>query len=107
MPDRQSAAELRRTEFVEEPQPVSPRAGFGRLIVMIRKAVYHLFGKWYARAVLQQQNEFNQASASLLGALAEREQETRRELARARERLSELEQALDRMSQSEGSGARD
>jgi hypothetical protein len=84
-------ADLRRREFVQEPQPVSPRPGFGRLIVALRKLVYHLFVKWHARAVLQQQNEFNQAAGALLATLAEREQETRHELARLRARVGELE----------------
>jgi hypothetical protein len=84
-------AELRRHEFVQEPKPVSPRPGLGRLIVFARKAFYHLFVKWHARAVLQQQNEFNQVSAGLVASLAESEQETRRELDRLRRRLEELE----------------
>jgi hypothetical protein len=61
--------------------------------VLVRKAFYHLFVKWHARAVLQQQNEFNQTASSLLAALAEREHETRRELARLRARLDALEGA--------------
>ena len=75
-------AELRRREFVQEPLPVSPRPGIGRLLVFVRKAAYHLFFKWHARAVLQQQNEFNQAAAALVATLAEREREARRELER-------------------------
>ena len=86
-----SLAELRRHEFVQEPQPVSPRPGLGRVIVFVRRAVYHLFGKWHARAVLQQQNEFNQAAAALIAALAERERECRGELARMRRRVEALE----------------
>jgi hypothetical protein len=44
------------------------------------------------RAVLQQQNEFNQSVASI-AALAERERETRAELGRLRRRLEEIEAA--------------
>lgn len=88
-----SLAELGRREFVQEPRPVSPRPGLGRLIVFARRAAYHLFGKWWGRAVLQQQNEFNQAAASLLAALVEREREARSELARLRRRLEALEAA--------------
>ena len=84
-------AEMRRHEFVQEPRPVSPRRGFGSLIVLARKAAYHLFVKWYARAVLQQQNEFNQSAAALLASVVEREREARSELARLRSRLEELE----------------
>lgn len=90
-----SLAELRRREFVQEPRPVSPRPGLGALIVFARKAMYHLFGKWHARAVLQQQNEFNQSVASLVAALAERERESRAELARLRRRLDELEAGVE------------
>lgn len=99
-------AELRRREFVQEPQPVSPRPGLGRLIVAFRKLGYHLFLKWHARAVLLQQNEFNQAAGALLATLAEREQETRHELARLRARVAELEGGPAPGAES-GSGDRD
>jgi multidrug resistance efflux pump len=92
-------ADLRQREFVQEPMPVSPRPGFGRLIVLARKAVYHLFFKWQARAVLLQQNDFNQTAAALLAALAEREHESRRELDRLRARLEALEARLDGASE--------
>jgi hypothetical protein len=87
-------AELRRREFVQEPKPVSPRPGLGRLVVFVRKVAYHLFFKWHARAVLQQQNEFNQSAAALLAELAERERDARRELERLRGRLAEAEARL-------------
>lgn len=83
-------AELRRHEFVQEPRPVSPRPGVGRLIVFLRKAAYHLFFKWWGRAALQQQNEFNQAAAALLANVVERAEENRRELRRLRARLDAL-----------------
>jgi len=89
-----SLAELRRREFVQEPRPVSPRPGIGGLVVFFRKAVYHLFGKWHARAVLQQQNEFNQSAASLVATLAERERQLRGELLRLGRRVEELEARL-------------
>lgn len=89
-------AELRRREFVQEPKPVSPRPGLGRLVVLVRKAAYHLFFKWHARAVLQQQNEFNQSAAALLAELAERERDARRELDRLRGLLAETEARLRR-----------
>ena len=84
-------AELRQREFVQEPRPVSPRPGLGRVIVFVRKAFYHLFFKWHARAVLQQQNEFNQTAAALLADLAESGRATRREVERLRARVAELE----------------
>jgi outer membrane protein TolC len=84
-------AELRQREFVQEPRPVSPRPGLGRLVVFVRKAFFHLFLKWHARAVLQQQNEFNQTAAGLLADLAESGRATRREVDRLRARVAELE----------------
>jgi len=98
-------AELRRREFVLEPRPVSPRPGLGRVIVWARKAVYHLFGKWHVRAVLQQQNEFNQSAATLLAGAVEREREQRRELARLRARLERLEERLERLAGGREPGA--
>ena len=94
-------AELRRREFVQEPRPVSPRPGFGRLLVLIRKVGYHLFFKWHARAVLQQQNEFNQAASALLADLAEREREARRQIDRLSARLAEVEARLGHESGAE------
>jgi len=98
-------AELRRREFVQEPQPVSPRPGIGRLLVLVRKVGYHLFVKWHARAVLQQQNEFNQAASALLAALAERDREARSELARLRTRVATLESRLEGIGSSSDAGA--
>lgn len=89
-------AELRAREYVQEPRPVSPRPGIGRLLVFVRKAAYHAFFKWHARGVLQQQNEFNQAASGLVADLAEREREARRELERLRGRVAELESRLAR-----------
>lgn len=86
-------AELRQREFVQEPQPVSPRPGLGRVIVWVRKVAYHLFFKWHARAVLQQQNELNQTVSALLGDLAERERESRRRIERLEARLAALERS--------------
>lgn len=80
--------DLQRTEFVEEPHPVSPRPISGRLLVFLRQAVYHLFFKWHARAVLQQQNSFNQSASRLLSELAERQKRAEEEIARLR-RLQE------------------
>jgi hypothetical protein len=95
-------AELRQREYVQEPRPVSPRPGLGRLIVLVRRAAYHFFFKWHARAVLQQQNEFNQAASALVAELAERERETRREVERLRARVTELE---ERPGSGPGAGA--
>ncbi len=58
--------ELRNAEFLQEPFPVSPRPGLGRLIVFARKAMYHLFMKWHTRPVLIQQNRFNRAATAMI-----------------------------------------
>jgi hypothetical protein len=88
---RQGLLALRQREFVAEPVPFSHRASLGRAIVFVRKAVYHLFLKWHARPVLEQQNGFNQAASRLIQELveaAERSERERRELAG---RVAELE----------------
>ncbi len=87
--------ELQRHEFVQEPFPVSPRPVYGRLLVFVRKAFYHLFMKWHARAVLAQQNGFNQSASRLLGELAERQNRAAQASARLEERLGRLERALE------------
>lgn len=86
--------ELQRHEFVQEPQPVSPRPVYGRLLVFVRKAFYHLFVKWHARAVLQQQNSFNQSASRLVSELAQRQKRAAEESARLEQRLQRLEQVL-------------
>ena len=59
-------AELRKAEQLHEPVPVSPRPGLGRLIVFIRRAVHHLFSKWYGRPLIEQQNRFNRAASAMI-----------------------------------------
>ncbi len=86
--------ELQRHEFVQEPIPVSPRPAYGRLLVFVRKAFYHLFVKWHARAVLQQQNSFNQSASRLLSELALRQKRAAEESVQLELRLRRLEQAL-------------
>lgn len=87
--------ELQRHEFVQEPIPVSPRPAYGRLLVFVRKAFYHLFVKWHARAVLQQQNSFNQSASRLLSELALRQKRAAEESVQLELRLRRLEQALE------------
>jgi len=84
-------AELKSLEWVEEPTPVSPRPGVGRLLVFVRKAFFHLFHKWYARPVLHQQNGFNRAAAELLAELARRLEDSEAQVARLTSRVRELE----------------
>jgi hypothetical protein len=87
--------ELQRHEFVQEPVPVSPRPVLGRLLVFVRKAVYHLFMKWHARAALSQQNSFNQSASRLLSEMATGQKRTAEECARLEARLGRLEMALE------------
>ena len=79
--------ELRQREFVQEPMPFSHRPGLGRAIVLARKAVYKLFGRWWGRAVLEQQNSFNRIASQTLQDLIEEQQRTL-------ERVRALEQRL-------------
>jgi hypothetical protein len=58
--------ELKTLEYVEEPLAFSPRPMVGPLLVLARKAVFHLFVSWWARPVLQRQNRFNQVASQLL-----------------------------------------
>jgi len=92
--------ELQRHEFVQEPFPVSPRPVYGRLLVFVRRAFYHLLMKWHARAVLQQQNSFNQSASRLLSELASRQKLAAEESARLAQQLRRLQAVLD----PEGSG---
>jgi hypothetical protein len=63
---RHKLAELTAREYVQEPIPVSPRPVLGRWIVLGRKAVFHLFLKWFTRPVMEQQNSFNQTVSRLV-----------------------------------------
>ncbi len=85
--------DLRQHEFVQEPIPVSHRPGLGRLIVLARKAFYKLFCKWWGRAVLEQQNGFNQIASRTLQDLIEEHQRT---VERVRALESRLAAAEDR-----------
>ena len=79
--------ELKSREYVQEPLCVSPRPGLGRLLVFSRKAVFHLFMKWFSRPVLEQQNLYNQTVARLLEDLLKSQEASER-------RLRELEARL-------------
>jgi hypothetical protein len=63
---RHKLAELTAREYVQEPIAVSPRPVAGRWIVLARKAVFHLFLKWFTRPVMEQQNSFNQTVSRLV-----------------------------------------
>jgi hypothetical protein len=72
--------ELKTREYVQEPLCVSPRPVLGRLLVFSRKAVFHLFLKWFSRPVLEQQNLYNQTVARLLEDLLKTQEATERRL---------------------------
>jgi len=89
--------ELQEMEAVDEPLPVSPRPVLGRLIVFVRKVVYHLFLKWYLRTLVERDNRFRQLTVRLLSELIEERYEVERRLRRLE---SERRGAPDRPSDS-------
>jgi hypothetical protein len=87
---------LKNKEYVREPVPFSHRARLGRLIVLSRKAVFHLFLKWFIRPVLEQQNGFNQTASRLIEDLVESRERMGRELRELSARVEALEERLER-----------
>jgi hypothetical protein len=83
--------ELKTLEYVEEPFAVSPRPVVGPLLVFARKAVFHLFVKWWVRPVLQRQNRFNQVASQLLHELVAHQGRLAEGLDRLARRVEELE----------------
>jgi hypothetical protein len=88
---RSKLLEVRAREFVREPTPVSHRGRVGGGIVWTRKVFYHLFLKWFARPVLEQQNAFNQAASAVEHELAARLEEMQRRLELLQHRVEHLE----------------
>jgi hypothetical protein len=88
---RLAVAVLRRSEFVEEPVLPRPASLPRRALHLARRAVFHLFLKWYTRPLLAQQNELNAAVARLLEELVVGRQSDAVRLAR---RVEELERRL-------------
>ena len=80
--------ELKSREYVQEPLCVSPRPVLGRLLVFSRKAVFHLFMKWFSRPVLEQQNLYNQTVARLLEDLLKTQEASERRLRELEARLA-------------------
>jgi hypothetical protein len=83
--------ELKTLEYVEEPVAYSPRPVVGRLLVLVRKAVFHFFVKWTARPVRERQNRFNQVASQLIHEMAAREARLAEALERALARIEALE----------------
>jgi hypothetical protein len=90
--------ELKTREYVQEPLCVSPRPVLGRFLVFTRKAVFHLFMKWFSRPVLEQQNLYNQTVARLLEDLLKSQEASER-------RLRELEARLHAADATHGADA--
>jgi hypothetical protein len=86
---------LRAREYVQEPIVVSHRARFGKLIVFVRKAVFHLFLKPFFRPLLEQQNAFNEVASRLIQELAEAQERQAKEMRELRARVAELEAAAE------------
>lgn len=94
METRNGLLMLKSREYVQEPVVFSHRPRWGRLIVFVRKAFFHVFLKWYLRPLLEQQNGFNQAASRLIEDLVEAHDLTLRELALVSARLEALEERL-------------
>lgn len=88
---RYKLAELTAKEFIQEPIAMSPRPVVGRLLVFARKAMFHLFFKWYMRPVVEQQNAFNQTASRLVQDLWQAEERLARQLREIDARLAALE----------------
>jgi hypothetical protein len=88
-------AELAAKEFIQEPMAVSPRPVIGSALVFVRKAMFHLFFKWYMRPVVEQQNAFNQTASRLVQDLLQAEERLARQLREIEERLTALEKRSD------------
>lgn len=83
--------DLRQSEFLQEPFPVSPRPVIGRLIVWIRKAMFQLFQKWHSRPLLIQQNRYNRAVRAMIEDLLRDQKQLDSELRDLRRLLAERE----------------
>jgi len=88
---RLALAELRRHEVLQEPVAASPRPLVGRWLGFARRVFFHLFGKWYARPLLIQQNEYNRAVTRVLEDLVAAQERLSGETARVGQRLERLE----------------
>ena len=88
---RHKLAELAAREYVQEPIAVSPRPVLGRWIVLSRKAIFHLFLKWFMRPVMEQQNSYNQTVSRLIQDLMQSNEALAQRVRELEARLLELE----------------
>lgn len=96
---RLKIVELTSKEYIREPINVSPRPVIGPLLVFARKAVFHLFLKWYLRPVVEQQNDFNQTASRLVQDLVQSQEKLARQLRELDARLLALEKRLRETSE--------
>ena len=66
------------THVLEYPYTRSVGPVVGRFLVFARKAVFHLFLKWFSRPVLEQQNLYNQTVSRLLQELLQAQERSER-----------------------------
>jgi hypothetical protein len=88
---RHRLVELASREYVQEPVPVSPRPVVGKVLVFARKAVFHLFLKWYTRPELEQQNSFNESASRLIQDLVKGQEQLERQVRILSARLEQFE----------------
>ncbi len=91
---RHKLVELTSKEYIQEPINVSPRPVVGRLLVFARKAVFHLFMKWFLRPVVEQQNGFNQTASRLLQDLVQSQEGLGKQVRELSAKVDALERRL-------------
>jgi cell division protein FtsB len=91
---RHKLVELTSKEYIQEPMAISPRPVLGRLLVFSRKAVFHLFMKWFLRPVLEQQNGFNQTASRLLQDLVQSQEALAKQVRDLSAKVDALERRL-------------
>ena len=79
--------DLQRRRVILEPTPAAPRTAAERVVAWTRRTVYRYFSRWHVRAILAQQNAFNETASELIAALAERAQRAEVDIQRLREEL--------------------
>jgi hypothetical protein len=67
--ERWGLADLEAARVLDEPPATSAKPVIGRAVTFWRKLVKHLVLAWYARPVLGQQNDFNEAAARRIAEL--------------------------------------
>jgi hypothetical protein len=84
-----AAIELETRGRLEEPVAVTALPVFGPLLILARKAMLKLFGRWYSRPLILQQTRFNQLLAQRFAGLTAENADLQR-------RVRSLEARLER-----------